>query len=467
VSSTTIEFLGAARTVTGSMHLLHINGRRLLLDCGLFQGKRSESMERNRSFPFDPASIDALILSHAHIDHSGNLPGLVRQGYQGPIYCTSATGDLCSIMLVDSAHIQEKDTEFLNKKLKRRNEPSVEPLYRLEDAQAALELFSGLPYEKEFDVLPGVTARFSDAGHILGSASIHLTIRTNGTVRRIGFTGDIGRRNMPIIRDPQFMGEVDILLSESTYGGITHDPPSDMGTQLAGVLQRTFARGGKVIVPAFSVGRTQDIVYALHTLSDGKKLPDFPVYVDSPLAINATDIYKRHPECYDEETRKHIIEHHDPLGLSQLRYVRTAEESRKLNDMTGPALIISASGMCEAGRILHHLANNIEDPRNTVLIVGYQAEHTLGRKLVDMWDEVKIFGDIVKRKSEIVVLNSFSAHADGPEIVNYIGRHDRKQLQKIFLVHGEPERQQNLQSDLTAAGYAGIQIPTRGQTFDA
>ncbi|TAK60911.1 MAG: MBL fold metallo-hydrolase [Bacteroidetes bacterium] len=458
-----IEFLGAARTVTGSMHLLHINGKRILLDCGLFQGRRAEANERNKTFPFEPASIDAVVLSHAHIDHSGNLPGLVKQGYNGPIYCTNATRDLCSIMLADSAHIQEKDVEFINKKHAKRREPLVEPLYSPEDAARALELFRGLPYNKEFDVAPNVTAEFFDAGHILGSASIRLTVKHNGATKTLGFTGDIGRWSMPIIRDPQFMGNVETLLSESTYGGILHDAPDEMDIQLGAVLHRTFERGGKVIIPAFSVGRTQDLVYALHKLKDHNTLPPFPIYIDSPLAINATDIFRKHPECYDEETRKHILEHHDPLGLSQLHYIRAAEESKQLNDRKEPCVVISASGMCEAGRILHHLANNIEDARNTVLIVGYQAEHTLGWKLVHQFPEVKIFGEFHSLKAEVAVLNSFSAHADGNELLKYISRYDKNQLQQIFLVHGELARQEKLSAGLKELGFNDVGIPVKGE----
>ena len=461
-----IEFIGACRTVTGSMHLLHINGKQVLLDCGLFQGRRAEAYEQNRNFRFDPASIDAVILSHAHIDHSGNIPGLVKKGYRGRVYCTHATHDLCAIMLADSGHIQEKDAEFVNKANARRHEPPVTPIYTSQDAVAAMAHFQGMPYEKEFEVLRGITAKYVDAGHILGSASVKLTITLDGSTKRIGFTGDVGRWNMPIIRDPVFMGDVEALISESTYGGKAHDPPEEMGKQLGEVLSRTIARGGKVIVPAFSVGRTQDLVYALHKLQDGGELPLVPVYVDSPLAINATDIFKQHPECYDEETRKHVVEHHDPLGLNQLQYVRSAEESKKLNDRTEPCVIIAASGMCEAGRILHHLANNIGDARNTILIVGYQAEHTLGKRLVDKWEEVKIFGEIHKRNAEVALLNSFSAHADGNELLKYISRFDKRELQQIFLVHGELERAQALQAGLKQGGFKSVEIPVRGEKVE-
>lgn len=462
----TIEFEGAARTVTGSMHIVHVNGRRVLLDCGLFQGHREEANQRNSTFPFEPASVDAVVLSHAHIDHSGNLPRLVKQGYKGAIYCTPATLDLCSVMLPDSGFIQEKDAEFVNKKNQRLHQPRIEPLYTSHDAEAAMQNFLAIPYDRDFDVVPGLTAKFVDAGHILGSGSVRLTVKENGSAKTLGFTGDIGRWNMPIIRDPAFMGDVETLISESTYGGILHDPPGDMDKQLLDVLNRTFARGGKAIVPAFSVGRTQDIVFSLHKMKDTGVLPDVPIYVDSPLAINATDIFKKHPECFDDEMRQHIIQHHDPLGLSRLVYVRTAEESKKLNDRKEPCIIISASGMCEAGRILHHLANNIGNPRNTILIVGYQAENTLGKRLVDGWEEVRIFGDIYKRRAEVVALNSFSAHADGNELLKYIGQFNASQLQKIFLVHGELERQQALLTGLIGRGYGHVEIPVRGQKFE-
>ncbi len=460
-----IEFLGAAQTVTGSMHLLHVGSKRVLLECGLFQGRRAESNERNRRFPFEPASIDAVILSHAHIDHSGNLPNLVKQGYAGPIYCTPATKDLCGIMLSDSGFIQEKDAEFLNKKRNRNHEPPIEPLYTAADAAAVIPLFREIPYEKEFDVIPNVVAKYTDAGHILGSASVRLTVRENGSAKLLGFTGDIGRWNMPIIRDPAFMGNVGALISESTYGGIVHDPPGSMSEELARDLQRTIARGGKVVVPAFSVGRTQDLIVALHRLFDEGKLPHIEIYVDSPLAVNATEIFRRHAECFDEETTRYVLRHEDPFGLNQIHYVREVAESKKLNDLRGSCMIIAASGMCEAGRILHHLANTIEDSRNSVLIVGYQAEHTLGKRLVDGAEEVKIFGSVVKRKAEVIVHNSFSAHADGNELLTYIGRYDPRQLERIFLVHGEPVRAQALQAALRQKGMTAIDIPVRGEKF--
>lgn len=458
-----IEFQGAARTVTGSMHIIHLNGSRILLDCGLFQGKRAESNDRNRNFPFDPASIDAVILSHAHIDHSGNLPNLVKQGFGGKIYSTPATRDLAAIMLADSGYLHEKDAEFINKKHRRNHEPPVEPLYTSEDAAETMKQFVAVPYEREFPVTRNATAKFTDAGHILGSASVMLTSKENGSSRTLGFSGDVGRWNMPIIRDPLHMGDVDALIVESTYGGETHEPPDDMEKHLIADLERTIKRGGKILVPAFSVGRTQDLVYSLHKLFDQGRLPRIPIYIDSPLAINATEIFKKHPECFDEETFRHIAEHHDPFGFKQLQYVRTADESKRLNDKKEPCMIISASGMCEAGRILHHLANNIEDSRTTIMIVGYCAGHTLGRRLMEREEYVNIFGVPHKRNAEVVVHNSFSAHADSDELMRFILRFDKKRLQNVFVVHGEIERSQELQKSLEKNSTTGVKIPIKGE----
>jgi metallo-beta-lactamase family protein len=458
----TLQFLGAAQTVTGSMHFLSLNGQRILLDCGLFQGHRGEANERNTHFPVDPESIDAVVLSHAHIDHSGNLPGLTRQGFRGTVYSTSATRDLCSIMLPDSAHIQQKDAEYLNKRNRGKNRPRVAPLYTIEDATHAAELFRSMDYQAEFEVVKNVTATFYDAGHILGSAVTALTVRENGRTLRLGFTGDLGRPNMPILRDPEFLGDVDVLISESTYGGKLHDPPEGMKSKLEEVLERAINRGGKVIVPAFSVGRTQDLVYLLHQLWDEESLPKIPIYVDSPLSVNATDVFQHHPECYDEETRQYFLNHDNPFGFRTMAYIKDVEDSKRLNALNEPCMIIAASGMCEAGRILHHLANNIEDPKNLILIVGYQADHTLGKKLVDRWDRVKILGEEYALKAEVVVLNSFSAHADHNDLLHYIGQLNPKRLQQVFLVHGEKVRAEKLAAGLKQKGIDRVEIPERG-----
>ncbi|HTR81493.1 MAG TPA: MBL fold metallo-hydrolase [Bacteroidota bacterium] len=468
-----VQFIGATRTVTGSMHHLHINGKNILLDCGLFQGKRADTFERNKNFPFDPSTIDALVLSHAHIDHAGNLPNLVKSGYSGPIYCTPATHDLSDIMLKDSAYIQERDVEFVAKKHKKRHLPPPEALYTMEDVEPALSLFQSVPYHKKFDVAPGVQAEFVDAGHILGSASIVLTIDEGGNgnsgVRRekkFGFTGDLGRPNLPILRDPEFMGNVDALISESTYGGRFHASVDEMPQKFEEVVTRTAQRGGKIIIPAFSVGRTQDLVYTMHLLREQGRLQNIPVYVDSPLSTSATEVFRKHPECFDKDTLDLLKREEDPFGFQRLTYIRDVEESKKLNERTEPCIIIASSGMCEAGRIRHHIANNIGNPKNTILIVGYQAEHTLGRRLVEQEKEVTIFGEVHERKCDVVVLNSFSAHADRNELISYFNHFDRKQLKNVFLVHGDLDQAEKLSGGLKEQGFMQVDIPVRLQKFD-
>jgi metallo-beta-lactamase family protein len=462
-----IQFIGAARTVTGSMHLVSVNGTKILLDCGMFQGKRSEAYEKNRNFPFDPTSIDAVILSHAHIDHAGNLPNLVKSGYRGPIYSTSATRDLCNIMLYDSAYIQEHDIAYVNKKHQKKHEPLVQPLYDVVDVTAAMSQFISINYERQVQVAEGVTVTFFDAGHILGSAVTVLEVDDHGKKKKIGFTGDLGRKNAPIIRDPQPIGSVDVLISESTYGGKNHDPVNGMKDSVCQVIQRTSDRGGKVIIPSFSVGRTQELVYLLSELFDEGRLPVVPIYIDSPLAVNASDIFRLHPECFDQETLDYLHADKDPFGFNRLTYVRSVDESKKLNDLHSPCVIISASGMCEGGRIVHHLANNIENPKNTILIVGYQAEHTLGRRIVEKQPEVSIFGEVHKLNAEVEVLNSFSAHAGQDELVEYITAVDQSQLKKLFLVHGELGQIEKLSAKLNETHVKEeIYIPTTGEKFE-
>ncbi|ARA93621.1 MAG: MBL fold metallo-hydrolase [Bacteroidetes bacterium] len=460
-----LTFWGAARTVTGSKHLLELeSGHRLLLDCGLFQGRRAEADHLNRHFGFDPASIDAVLLSHAHIDHSGLLPKLWQDGFRGRIYATHATYDLCSLMLLDSAYIQEKDIHFVNKLRRKRGEPPVRPLYTVDDAEGVLEHFVGVSYRQPFSPVPGVEVVYRDAGHILGSASMVLTIREGSRTLRLGFTGDVGNPGRPILRDPQPMDACDVLIAESTYGGETHDPPDRAREALAEVITRTSKRGGKVIIPAFAVGRTQEIVYALDRLWNEGRLPDIPVYVDSPLAVNATSVYIAHPECYDRELRHFLMQDDTPFGFDRLTYIRDAEKSKQLNGMRVPMVIISASGMCEAGRILHHLRNNIEDPRNTVMIVGYCADHTLGKRIVERRPEVRIFGQPHPLRAEVVVMNSYSAHADEPGMLHFLNQMDRRDLRQVFLVHGAPERQAAMQAALEGAGYPRVTIPEHGET---
>ncbi|MDP1676208.1 MAG: MBL fold metallo-hydrolase [Bacteroidota bacterium] len=462
-----VQFLGAARTVTGSMHFINVNGKNILLDCGMFQGRRADTYERNMNFPFDPSTIDAVVLSHAHIDHAGNLPNLVKKGFSGNIFCTPATADLCRIMLMDSGHIQEKDVEFVNKRRAKKKLPPIEPLYTTDDVQPMLDLLVEIPYRTEFEVIDGVKAKYFDAGHILGSATVHLTIEEKGKKPfHLGFSGDVGRPNLPILRDPEFMGNVSALICESTYGGKLHATTEESSKKMLDVLKRTIDRGGKIIVPAFSVGRTQDIVYQLNNLKNQGLLPDIPVYVDSPLSMKATEIFRKHPECFDDETNAILKSDDDIFGFERLHFIRDAEESKTLNDKKESCMIIAASGMCEAGRIVHHLSNNIENSNNTVLIVGYQAEHTLGRKIVDRNPEVSIFGEVKKLNCEVVVMNSFSAHADNNELLDFVSHYDKSQLKNIFLVHGELDRSQAFADALTSRKYQRVDIPERMQKFE-
>ncbi|MFA6468805.1 MAG: MBL fold metallo-hydrolase [Bacteroidota bacterium] len=462
-----IQFIGAARTVTGSMHLLRYNGKQILLDCGMFQGRRAETYERNKNFPFDPSIIEAVILSHAHIDHAGNLPNLVKNGFKGPIYCTPATADLCRIMLMDSAHIQEKDIEFVNKRRAKKKLPPIEPLYATEDVEPMLEMLVEVSYRTDFEAAEGLHGKYFDAGHILGSASMHLTVEEKGKRPfHLGFTGDVGRPNLPILKDPEFMGNVSALICESTYGGKLHAPAEESSRKLLEVVRRTMERGGKIIVPSFSVGRTQDLVYQLNSLKNEGLLPDIPVYVDSPLSMKATEIFRKHPECFDDETNEILKSDDDVFGFERLHFIRDAEESKTLNDKKESCMIIAASGMCEAGRIVHHLNNNIENPNNTVLIVGYQAEHTLGKKIVDRNPEISIFGEVKKLNSEVVVMNSFSAHADNNELLHYVAPFDKSQLKNIFLVHGDLERAEKFSASLTEHNFKRVDIPERLQKFE-
>lgn len=463
-----IQFCGAARTVTGSQHLIEVNGQRILLDCGMYQGRRAEANQRNRTFPFDPRSINALVLSHAHIDHSGNIPNLVKQGYDGEILCTYATRDLCSAMLMDSAHIQESDAEYVNKHKLKKGEPPVEPLYTQPDALYALDFFSSIGYDRPRQIVPGVTVTLRDAGHMLGSAFIILDIEDfeDKRHRRLVFSGDLGRAGMPILRDPYTVDGCDALIMESTYGNRLHPPFEDETRLLERIIADTFKRGGKVLIPAFAVGRTQQIVLTLHQLARNGDLPDIPVYVDSPLAIDVTNIYRMHPECFDDEIMAFINSggsRIDPFGFQRLHYTRMVEESKQLNFLQGSAIIIAASGMAEAGRILHHLKNNIEDPRTTVLIVGWQAEHTLGRRLVDRAPEVRIFGEPYNNRAHCEVLNGFSGHADRDGLIAWVDAMQRRP-KNIYLVHGEVEPATALAENLKTRFGVNASVPEWKQT---
>lgn len=457
-----IRFCGAARTVTGSQHLVSINGAKILLECGLFQGHRAEARHKNETFHYSPEEIHSVLLSHAHIDHCGNLPTLVRDGFEGFIFSTVPTVDLCNIMLRDSAHIQEKDSEWLRKK---RNE-DIQPLYSVADAEHAMEHFVGVPFSKSFPVAEGVAATYRDAGHILGSASITLEIRENGRALRLGFSGDLGRRNMPLLNDPDLPDDLDVLIMESTYGNREHAEIADLAEEIAQIVNAVYKRGGKIVIPAFSVGRTQILVYYLHKLFNENRIPEIPIYVDSPLALNATEVFRMHSGCYDRETERIFLSNHeDPFGFERLIYIRDVEQSKKLNDMQRPMIIIAASGMAEAGRVLHHLKNTIGEAKNCVLLVGYMAEHTLGRRLAEGAAEVKIFGEVYHRRCETRSLDGLSAHAGRSELLDLVKRNDRKKLKHVFLVHGEVEAAEALAADIRQLGIANVHVPHEGEEF--
>jgi metallo-beta-lactamase family protein len=432
----------------------------------MYQGRRNEAFERNSVFPFDPAAIDAVILSHAHIDHSGNLPGLVRQGFDGPIYCTGATKSLCDVMLRDSAYIQTRDVEFINKRHAKKQLPAVQPLYTVDDVDDTVPLMQGIDYGRTFEVVDGVQCRFEDAGHILGAASLSLHLRDNGTSTGLVFTADLGRPDLPILRDPVLVADekTEYLITESTYGGRFHAPVTEMEEQLLQPLLRAYERKARVVIPAFSVGRTQEIVYMLHKLNVAGRIPSIPVFVDSPLSVNVTSVFRKHKECFDEETLAILDspDDNDPFGFDSLTYVKTVEESKALNGRPGPFIVISASGMCEAGRVVHHLANSIGDPRNMILIVGYQAENTLGKRIVMKEPVVNIFGEPHALRAEVVVLNSFSAHADRNELLSYLRRFPRKPLKKTFVVHGDPDQCDKFRGALEEERFGPVVIPSRG-----
>ena len=445
-----IEFFGAAREVTGSCHIVRTAGKTILLDCGLFQGRRKESEEKNLRLPVPVDEIDAIVLSHAHMDHAGRLPYLTAKGYDKTIWCTAATRDLAAIMLADSAHIQEMDAKFLSE----RNRQAVQPLYDGDDALRTVERMVGVPYNKPIDVLPGVTASFTDAGHILGSASVVLEAREGGSSTRLVFSGDVGRWGLAIIRDPQPPQGADAVIMESTYGNRDHESVAGARVKLAKGLSETAARGGRLLIPAFSVGRTQEIVYGLHALALENKIPRIPIYIDSPLATDATAIFEAHPEVYDKS--EDLVRTTNQLFRFDLvRYTRDVEESKKLNTLNGPMVIIAASGMAEGGRILHHLRHSASDPRNTILVVGFMAEHTLGRRIVDRAPTLKIFGDEVPLRAQVEIINGYSAHADRTELQRWLDavKGTSPSLDRVFLVHGEPDAQDALAGQLEGHGY--------------
>ena len=462
-----ITFHGAAQTVTGSRHLLSLNDHQLLLDCGLFQGRRKDTYSRNLNFPFDVTSLDAAILSHAHIDHSGNFPNLVKQGYPGSINATSATAHLAGVMLRDSGHIQESDVKFVNKRRAKRGEAPIEPLYTIADAATAAEQFTQRDYDAQFEVFPGAIATLVEAGHILGSAGVILDLEENGRKVRLMFSGDIGRADLPIVRDPVLPKDVDYLIMESTYGDRSHDSSGQAYDELQAVLSRTIERGGKVIIPSFAVGRTQTLVYYLHQMIDRHEIPRIKVFVDSPLAVNVTDIFRDHPECFDEEATSFMLAdpHGSALGFDLLTYTRSVDESKAINFIDDPVIIISASGMAETGRILHHLRNNIEDERNTVLITSWMAPHTLGRRLSEGKKRIKIFGEEHKVRAEVASINGLSAHADQPHLIEY-ALASKDTLKGVFLVHGEEGPALTLMEKLKQAGLQNVHYPELGESVD-
>ncbi len=464
-----IKFCGAAREVTGSCHLITLeNGFTILLDCGLYQGRSKDMKDFNREFPFDPAKIDCMVLSHAHIDHCGRIPKLVKDGFKGEIHCTHATKSLCAVMLLDSARIQEYDAHYANKRLAKKNKAfkEIEPLYTTTDVRDSMKYFVGHGYRHDFNISNDVEVHFTDAGHILGSATITLSIKENGKTSKVGFTGDIGRPNRPILRDPEPLPEVDYLLCESTYGDrIHHSKPAEEEKFLEIIKRTCIEKKGKLIIPAFSVGRTQEIVYMLDQLENNEMLPRIPIYVDSPLAVNATVVFNTHPECFDEELHDYMVLDPNPFGFNSLNYIQSVEGSKRLNSSKKPCVIISSSGMMNAGRVRHHLYNNIEGYRNTLLIVGYCAPHTTGGRLRAGKKNIRIFGKNLQVLADVEQMDSFSAHADRDEMIGFI-KNQRSRLKKLFLVHGEYDTQEAFSDHLGKVGFNNIQIPSLGQEFE-
>lgn len=462
-SALRIAFHGAARTVTGSRHLLSWGETSWLYDCGLYQGHRDEAEAINRTFKFDPATLDAVVVSHAHLDHIGNLPTLVSQGFGGPIHLTAPTADLARVMLADSAHLQKRDVEHVNKR--RQGRPARRPLYSEVDVGVTLERFQTYGYGQAFTPFAGVTARYHDAGHILGSAMTTFAFEQNGRSFRVLMGGDLGRPKRAILRDPAVPPGPDVLVLESTYGDRLHDDDANTEKKLVDTIERTVARGGRLVVPAFAVGRTQELVAVLHGLIERRAIPDLPIFVDSPMAREATGVFRRHPECFDQETERQFREENGaPFGFDRLRYVTSVNESRALNDLREPCIIVSASGMCEGGRVVHHLQHALGDSRNTVLFVGYQADGTLGRRLREGAVDVNVYGEPVHVRAEMAQLDGFSAHADQREILDWVRQLDPAP-RTIFLVHGELGPMETLAGLLRERTTATVHIPTLGQEF--
>ena len=463
-----IKFIGAAREVTGSKHLITTNSdKKLLLDCGMFQGKGLETDSMNRDLMFDPSQIDHIILTHAHIDHSGLIPYAYKLGFRGSVICTNGTRDLCAIMLADSAFIQEHDTITFNKRRIKKGLPQVEPLYTQADATACMKLFIGVPNEMKFRIDDNIKVKFTNTGHMLGSGVANIEIKENGQIKKIAYTGDIGRPVDQILAAPQPFPQTDILITESTYGDRLHqDNEVAVEDLLTTVIDTCVTKGGKLIIPAFSVGRTQEIVFSLNNFFNAGRLPKIDIFVDSPLAVNATTVFRMHPECFNKNFSDILERDPDPFGFDNLYYINKVEDSKKLNDHKNPCVIISASGMMEAGRVKHHLANNISDPKNTILIVGYCAPTTLGARIGRGDKEVSIFGTVYKVKAEVKKIESFSGHGDYKEMISFLGCQEKNAISKMFLVHGEYETQKRYVSTLTSEGFKNIEIPAKGQEFE-
>lgn len=448
-----ITSYGAAGGVTGSKHLLEVNGHKVLFDCGMFQGTRKEAAERNRKLPFDPNELDAVVLSHAHIDHSGILPMLARYGYQGRVFTTPATRDLCAVMLLDSAHIQEKDAQWLSKK----HQSFIPPLYTDVDVREIMRRFISIPYDIRIEVASGIHVTFKDAGHVLGSSMLLVEFEENGKQRTFIYSGDIGRKNMPILKDPWEPKDADAVIMESTYGDRDHKPIETLDAELAETIVKTHDRGGKIIVPTFALERAQEFVYALKRLEMADRIPEMPVFVDSPLTVNVTEVFRLHTDSFDDDIRTVMEESGDPFQLRHIEYIRDVQASMRLNGLKKPCIIISASGMCEFGRILHHLRNNIGDQRNTICIIGFQAKNTLGRRIVEREPEVKIFGLKHRLLAEVKVFNALSAHAGRSELIEF-GKRFKDRAEKVLLVHGELEAITALKTALEEEGCSNIAV---------
>jgi metallo-beta-lactamase family protein len=463
-----IKFIGAAREVTGSKHLITTgSGKKILLDCGMFQGKGLETDGMNRDLMFDPSTIDHIILTHAHIDHAGLIPYVYKLGFRGSVICTNGTRDLCAIMLADSAFIQEHDTINFNKRRAKKGLPLATPLYTQADATECMKLFIGVPNEMKFRIDDSIKVKFTNTGHMLGSGVANIEISENGKVKKIAYTGDIGRPVDQILANPQPFPQADYLITESTYGDRLHENSEVAEEELLNIVVDTcMKKGGKLIIPAFSVGRTQEIVFSLNTFFNQGRLPKLDIFVDSPLAVNATTVFRMHPECFNKNFSDVLEKDPDPFGFDNLYYINKVEDSKKLNDHKNPCVIISASGMMEAGRIKHHLANNISDPRNTILIVGYCAPTTLGARIGRGDKEVSIFGVIHEVKAEVKKIESFSGHGDYKEMISFIGCQDKSALAKTFIVHGEYETQKKYVATLSAEGFKNIEIPAKGQEYE-